>query len=100
MADRILYKYLDAKGGLAMLEHHNLQFTNATQFNDPFDCHPALFDCSKPPANERNWPPADFPKDENATIGKRRSAIMKMQATKADEIIGRTSRDLQGQVRD
>ena len=68
MADRILYKYLDAKGGLAMLEHHNLQFTNATKFNDPFDCHPALFDYSKPPANERNWPLTDFPKNENEVI--------------------------------
>ena len=89
MADRILYKYLDAKGGLAMLEHHNLQFTNATKFNVPFDCYPALFDYSKPPANERNRLPADFPKDENATIGKRWFAIMKMQSTKPGEIIRR-----------
>lgn len=42
----VLYKYLDAKGGLAMLENHNLQFTNATQLNDPFDCHPSLIDYS------------------------------------------------------
>lgn len=40
MAEKTLYKYLDVDGGLAMLEHHNLQFTNATKFNDPFDCHP------------------------------------------------------------
>lgn len=56
----ILYKYLDAKGGLMMLEHHNLQFTNATKFNDPFDCHPALFDYSNVPVNKRDWPGADF----------------------------------------
>ena len=31
-------------------------------------------------------------------LGKRWFAIMKMQATKADEIIGRASIDLQGQV--
>ena len=55
-----LYKYLDVNGGLAMLEHHNLQFTNATKFNDPFDCHPALFDYSKVPPKPNNWPPSDF----------------------------------------
>lgn len=37
-----LYKYLDADGGLMMLFNSNLMFTNATQLNDPFDCHPAL----------------------------------------------------------
>ena len=42
MIANTLYKYLDVDGGLAMLEHQNLQFTNATKFNDPFDCHPAL----------------------------------------------------------
>lgn len=43
-----------------MLEHHNLQFTNATKFNDPFDCHPALFDYSKVPPKPNNWPPSVF----------------------------------------
>lgn len=57
---KTLFKYLDFKGGLAMLEHHNLQFTNATKFNDPFDCHPALFDYSHVPECPHNWPPADF----------------------------------------
>lgn len=56
----VLYKYLDVKGGLLMLENHNLQFTNATKFNDPFDCHPALFDYSHAPINKNNWPPVDF----------------------------------------
>ena len=60
MGMTVLYKYLDADGGLAMLEHHNLQFTNASKFNDPFDCHPALFDYSHAPVNKNNWPPADF----------------------------------------
>ena len=63
----ILYKYLDAKGGLVMLEHHNLQFTNATKFNDPFDCHPALFDYSNVPVTKNNWPPADFLKMKGET---------------------------------
>ena len=56
----ILYKYLDLKGGLAMLKHHNLQFTNATKFNDPFDCHPALFNYSHAPVNQNNQFYADF----------------------------------------
>lgn len=60
MTTSILYKYLDFDGGLAMLTNRTLQFTNATKFNDPFDCHPALFDFSRAPKNERNWPPAEF----------------------------------------
>ena len=59
-----LFKYLDIKGGLLMLHHSNLQFTNATRLNDPFDCHPALFDFSNVPVNEYNWPPADFLKEK------------------------------------
>lgn len=43
---RILYKYLDADGGIKMLEKSNLQFTNSTRLNDPFDCHPSLMDYS------------------------------------------------------
>ena len=60
MAERILYKYLDADGGLMMLYNSNLMFTNATKLNDPFDCHPALFDYSNTPTNKYNWPPSDF----------------------------------------
>ncbi len=48
-----LYKYLDADGGLMMLHYGTLMFTNATQLNDPFDCHPALRDLSATPANIR-----------------------------------------------
>lgn len=55
-----LYKYLDAEGGLKMLQNSNLQFTNATKFNDPFDCDPALFDYSHAPTTKHNWPPTDF----------------------------------------
>ena len=62
-----LYKYLDVTGGLMMLHNSNLQFTNATRLNDPFDCHPALFDFSNAPANEHNWPPADFLKEKGIT---------------------------------
>ena len=38
----LLYKYLDANGAKKMLELSNLMYTNATMFNDPFDCHPGL----------------------------------------------------------
>lgn len=62
-----LYKYLDVTGGLMMLHNSNLQFTNATRLNDPFDCHPALFDFSNAPVNEHNWPPADFLKEKGIT---------------------------------
>ena len=47
---RILYKYLDANGGLMMLANSNLQFTNSTRLNDPFDCHPNLMDYSNVPS--------------------------------------------------
>ena len=42
-----LYKYLDFNDGVMMLHYSNLQFTNATQLNDPFDCHPSLIDFSE-----------------------------------------------------
>jgi len=41
MAEALLFKYLDFSGGLSMLYNRTLMFTNATQLNDPFDCHPA-----------------------------------------------------------
>lgn len=44
-----LYKYLDVTGGSMMLYYRNLQFTNATCLNDPFDCHPGLIDFSNVP---------------------------------------------------
>ena len=59
-----LYKYLDVNGGLMMLHNSNLQFTNATRLNDPFDCHPALFDFSNAPEFPYNWPPKDFVVDK------------------------------------
>jgi hypothetical protein len=51
-----LYKYLDVDGGLAMLSNGNIQFTNATKLNDPFDCHPSLIDFSHVPTERaRAW---------------------------------------------
>lgn len=50
---RILYKYLDIVGAKCMIGNKNLQFTNASQLNDPFDCHPKLLDYSNVPETER-----------------------------------------------
>ena len=47
-----LYKYLDVDGGLTMLSNSNIQFTNATKLNDPFDCHPSLIDFSNVPEKQ------------------------------------------------
>jgi hypothetical protein len=56
MKEETLYKYLDIKGGKLMLENSNLQYTNATKFNDPFDCHPSLIDFSNvPPDMCKAW---------------------------------------------
>ena len=61
MAVEQLYKYLDADGGLKMLSHHNLQFTNATKLNDPFDCHPSLIEFSHVPEEQcKIWSPKDI----------------------------------------
>lgn len=41
-----------------MLWNKNLQFTNATQLNDPFDCHQKLLDFSDVPASKlQGWIP-------------------------------------------
>ena len=54
----ILYKYLDINGAKMMLYYSDLQFTNATKFNDPFDCHPRLIDFSKVPLERcKGWTP-------------------------------------------
>ena len=50
---RILYKYLDITGAKCMIGNRKLQFTNATQLNDPFDCHPKLLDYSNVPMHGR-----------------------------------------------
>lgn len=47
----ILYKYIDIDGAICMIHNQNLQFTNATQLNDPFDCHPKLVDYSNVSSN-------------------------------------------------
>lgn len=60
MAD-ILYKYLDITGAKCMIGNRNLQFTNATQLNDPFDCHPKLIDYSNVPDSKlHGWGPKEW----------------------------------------
>ena len=56
MNERLLFKYLDVSGAASMLYYKNLQFTNATRLNDPFDCHPALFDYSNAPVSPHCCP--------------------------------------------
>lgn len=60
MTNRILYKYLDIKGGKMMIGNKTLQFTNASQLNDPFDCHPNLVDYSDIPESVRHGVPLDW----------------------------------------
>lgn len=35
-----------------MLHYSDLMYANATTFNDPFDCHPSLIDCSNVPEDK------------------------------------------------
>lgn len=43
-----------------MLKNHNLQFTNATTLNDPFDCHYELIDFSNVPKEHCKILPAEI----------------------------------------
>ena len=71
---RILYKYLDIKGATCMIGNQDLQFTNASQLNDPFDCHPKLIDYSNVPASRlHGWIPEEWwiEKEENDALNLR-----------------------------
>lgn len=73
---RILYKYLDITGAKYMVGNQNLQFTNASQLNDPFDCHSKLIDYSKVPSNKlQGWIPKEWwiEKEENDALNLRNS---------------------------
>lgn len=62
---RILYKYLDIDGAMCMIRNKNLQFTNASQLNDPFDCHPKLLDYSKVPGSKlQGWIPEEWMREK------------------------------------
>lgn len=61
MSNPILYKYLDIEGAKKMLFYKNLQFTNATKFNDPLDCHPSLINFSNVPKERcKAWTAKDI----------------------------------------
>ena len=65
---RILYKYLDITGAKCMIGNQKLQFTNASQLNDPFDCHPKLIDYSNVPSyNLHGWIPEKWWIDKEET---------------------------------
>lgn len=71
---RILYKYLDIVGAKCMIGNKNLQFTNASQLNDPFDCHPKLIDYSNIPQKRlQGWIPENWwiEKEENDALNLR-----------------------------
>lgn len=71
---RILYKYIDITGGKLMLGNKTLQYTNATQLNDPFDCHPRLLDFSNiPDEMTHGWIPKEWlqHKEENRALNRR-----------------------------
>ena len=71
---RILYKYLDITGAKCMIGNRTLQFTNASQLNDPFDCHPKLLDYANVPANKlQGWIPEEWwlRKEENDALNLR-----------------------------
>lgn len=70
----ILYKYLDINGAKCMIGNQNLQFTNASQLNDPFDCHPKLIDYSNVPESKlQGWVPKEWwmEKEENDALNLR-----------------------------
>lgn len=71
---RILYKYLNIDGAKCMIKNQNLQFTNASQLNDPFDCHPKLLDYSNVPDTKlQGWIPKEWwiEKEENDALNLR-----------------------------
>lgn len=71
---RILYKYLDIVGATCMIGNKDLQFTNASQLNDPFDCHPKLLDYSNVPKSVlQGWIPQEWwiEKEENDALNLR-----------------------------
>lgn len=72
--NNILYKYLDINGAKCMIGNQNLQFTNASQLNDPFDCHPKLIDYSNVPESRlQGWIPKEWwiKKEENDALNLR-----------------------------
>ena len=65
---------MDITGAKCMIGNQNLQFTNASQLNDPFDCHPKLLDYSSVPERKlQGWIPEEWwkMKEENDALNLR-----------------------------
>ncbi len=87
---RILYKYLDIKGAKGMIGNQNLQFTNASQLNDPFDCHPRLMDYSAVPDDDKSdWVPKEWwqKKRENDALNRRNETWLCSLSKVCDSIL-------------
>ena len=87
---RILYKYLDIDGAKCMIGNHNLQFTNASQLNDPFDWHPKLLDYSIVPKHILlGWIPEEWwiEKEENDALNLRNDTWLCSLAKVNDSIL-------------
>ena len=87
---RILYKYLDITGAKCMIGNKNLQFTNASQLNDPFDCHPKLLDYSKVPKHKlQGWIPEKWwiEKEENDALNLRNNTWLCSLSKVKDSIL-------------
>lgn len=81
-----LYKYLDIDGGLAMLSNSNIQFTNATRLNDPFDCHPSLIDFANVPEKQmRVWGQELVMKAESSQFEQRRNGTWLCSLSKVND---------------
>ena len=81
-----LYKYLDVDGGLAMLSNSNIQFTNATRLNDPFDCHPSLIDFANVPEKQmRVWGQELVMKAESSQFEQRRNGTWLCSLSKVND---------------
>ena len=81
-----LYKYLDVDGGLAMLLNSNIQFTNATKLNDPFDCHPSLIDFANVPEKQmRVWGQELVMKAESSQFEQRRNGTWLCSLSKVND---------------
>ena len=73
-----------------MLWNKNLQFTNATQLNDPFDCHQKLLDFSDVPASKlQGWIPKEWwiEKEESDAINLRNDTWLCSLAKINDSIL-------------
>ena len=87
---RILYKYLPIDGAKCMIGNRTLQFTNASQLNDPFDCHPKLLDYANVPANKlQGWIPEEWwlRKEENDALNLRNNTWLCSLSKVCDSIL-------------